>query len=91
MAVYPKKIKDKIAEGIKNGQTPQEILCKFILWQYSDIETALKKELNRPCTIENFLSVYMKIEIAILNKLLKEREIYKNVVMTDFGPCINCG
>lgn len=76
--VYPRQIAQDIKKGIKNKQTPQEILCKLILWQYDDIKQSMKL-LKKECSVENFLSAYMEISVQELKKLLKALDEYKNI------------
>ena len=76
--IYLKNIKDNIALAIANNQSPQEVLCKFVLWQYSEIESTLKNKMNKACSMENFLSVYLKISIAELERLLDKLKDYKD-------------
>ena len=78
-----KQIKDDTIKGINNNQTPQEVLCKLILWRFSDIERSLKLDFNKKCSIENFLSIYLKIEINELKELLEKLKYYKDVIDKD--------
>ena len=88
--IYLKNIKDNIAIAIANHQSPQEVLCKFVLWQYSEIEFALKNKMNKVCSMENFLSVYLKIGIAELEKLLDKLKDYKDKTGKDLiCLCVN--
>lgn len=88
--LFPKKISEQIKTAIKNNQTPQEILCKNILWQYSYIQKALS-DYNKDISIENFLSVYLKIDINKLQKILESLKDYKDVVGADImAECLSC-
>lgn len=88
--LYPKKISDKIKLAISNSQTPKEILCKYILWQFSDIKKSLTM-LNKDLSIENFLSVYMQIDIKELNIILEKLEYFKDKAGKDImQECLSC-
>lgn len=77
--VYLKKLADTIKDAIGNKRTPQEILCSCVLWQFSEIQESLQTQIKKPCSVENFLSVYMRIEIKEVSTLLNKLAEYKDI------------
>lgn len=88
--IYPKQIADKIKEGIAHNQTPQEILCKLVLWQWDDFCNSLKT-LKKDITPEQFLSAYFNIKIHDTRALLHKLESFKNKIGADvMRECLIC-
>ncbi|RDU57100.1 hypothetical protein CQA49_00070 [Helicobacter sp. MIT 00-7814] len=76
--IYLLKLKEEITLGLKNNHTAQQILCTLILWQWDDILKGLEY-LNKKVSIENFLSVYLCLDLQSLHKYLTKLEEYKNL------------
>ncbi len=89
--IYLRSLKEQIKQGRNNNQTIQEILCKLIVWQYSDICLALKTTINTPISIEQFLCAYMCIDIQTLQKYLNALDTYKDRTSKEtLYECLNC-
>ena len=83
--LYPKDLRDKISEGLRNKHTPQQILCELVLWQWSDVVESMKL-LKEECSVENFLSVFLKITEEELCYLVEALSEYKDTIGKDVIP-----